>query len=40
LSRDVTVIDLRAPDRVSVGLTDEAAAAVKQKTQKRKGADS
>jgi cell division protein FtsQ len=40
LSRDVTVIDLRIPDRVSVGLTDEAAAAMKQKTQKRKGADS
>jgi cell division protein FtsQ len=40
LSRDVTVIDLRLPDRVSVGLTDEAAAALKQKTQKRKGADS
>jgi cell division protein FtsQ len=40
LSRDVTVIDLRVPDRVSVGLSDEAAAALKQKTQKRKGADS
>jgi cell division protein FtsQ len=40
LSRDVTVIDLRIPDRVSVRLTDEAAAVLKQKTQKRKGADS
>ena len=39
LSREVTVIDLRVPDRVSVGLTDDAAAALKQKTQKRKGAD-
>jgi cell division protein FtsQ len=40
LSRDVTVIDLRVPDRVSVGLSEEAAAALRQKTQKRKGADS
>jgi cell division protein FtsQ len=40
LSRDVTVIDLRVPDRVTVGLTDDAAALVKQKSQKKKGADS
>jgi cell division protein FtsQ len=40
LSRDVTVIDLRVPERVSVGLSDEAAAALKQKAAKRKGADS
>ena len=40
MSRDLTVIDLRAPDRVSVGLSDEAAAALKQKAAKRKGADS
>lgn len=40
MSRDLTVIDLRAPDRVSVGLSDEAAAALKQKTPKRRGADS
>jgi cell division protein FtsQ len=40
MTRDLTVIDLRVPDRVSVGLTDEAAAALKQKTPKRTGADS
>jgi cell division protein FtsQ len=40
MTRDLTVIDLRVPDRVSVGLTDEAAAAMKQKTPKRTGADS
>jgi len=40
MTRDVTVIDLRVPDRVAVGLSDETAAALKQKTQKRKGADS
>jgi cell division protein FtsQ len=40
LSRDVTVIDLRVPERVSVSLSDDAAAALKQKTQKRRGADS
>jgi cell division protein FtsQ len=40
MSRDLTVIDLRAPDRVSVGLSEEAGAALKQKMPKRKGADS
>jgi cell division protein FtsQ len=40
MTRDLTVIDLRVPDRVSVGLTDEAAAAMKQKSPKRTGADS
>ena len=40
LTRDVTTIDLRVADRVSVSLTDEAVEAQKQKTQKRKGADS
>lgn len=40
LTRDVTMIDLRVPDRVSVSLSDEAAEARKQKTQKPKGADS
>jgi cell division protein FtsQ len=39
LSRDVSVIDLRVPERVSVSLSDEAAA-LRRKTQKRKGADS
>jgi cell division protein FtsQ len=39
LSRDVTVIDLRVPDRVSVGLSDEITASIK-KTPKKKGADS
>ncbi len=39
LTRDVTVIDLRVPDRVAVGLTDETAAALK-KQPKRTGADS
>lgn len=42
-SRDITAIDLRNPDRVSVRLSDEAAAAraeaIKAKTQKRKGSD-
>jgi cell division protein FtsQ len=40
MTRDVTVIDLRVPDRVSVGLTDDAAAAMKQNPPKRQGADS
>lgn len=40
MTRDLTVIDLRVPDRVSVGLTDEAAAALKQKAPKRPGAES
>jgi cell division protein FtsQ len=41
LSRDLTTIDLRVPDRVHVGLSPEAAdALLKQKTTKRKGADS
>lgn len=40
LSRDVTMIDLRVPDRVAVGLSDEVAASLKQKTPKRRGADS
>jgi cell division protein FtsQ len=39
MTRDVTVIDLRVPDRVAVGLSDEAAASLK-KTPKRAGADS
>jgi cell division protein FtsQ len=39
MTRDVTVIDLRVPDRVAVGLSDEAAAALK-KQPKRTGADS
>lgn len=39
LTRDVTVIDLRVPDRVAVGLTDETAAALK-KQPKRTGAES
>ncbi|MCC6946562.1 MAG: FtsQ-type POTRA domain-containing protein [Bradyrhizobiaceae bacterium] len=40
MSRDLAVIDLRVPEQVSVGLSDEAAAALKQKTPKRRGADS
>ena len=40
LTRDLTTIDLRVADRVSVTLTSEAAEAQKQKTPKRKGADS
>jgi cell division protein FtsQ len=41
LTRDLTTIDLRAPDRVHVGLSPEAAdALLKQKATKRKGADS
>jgi cell division protein FtsQ len=40
LTRDLTTIDLRVPDRVSVTPTNEAAEALKQKTAKRKGADS
>jgi cell division protein FtsQ len=39
MTRDVTVIDLRVPDRVAVGLTDETAAALK-KQPKRSGAES
>jgi cell division protein FtsQ len=43
LSRDLTMIDLRSPDRIAVGLSDEAAAAraaaEKQRPGKRKGAD-
>jgi cell division protein FtsQ len=39
MSRDVTVIDLRVPDRVAVGLSEETAAALK-KAPKRTGADS
>jgi cell division protein FtsQ len=39
MTRDVTVIDLRVPDRVTVGLTDETAAALK-KQPKRTGAES
>jgi cell division protein FtsQ len=39
MTRDLTVIDLRVPDRVVVGLSDDAAAALK-KTPKRKGAES
>lgn len=39
MTRDLTVIDLRVPDRVAVGLSDEAAAALK-KAPKRKGAES
>jgi cell division protein FtsQ len=39
MTRDLTMIDLRVPDRVSVGLTDEAAAAWK-KSPKRPGAES
>jgi cell division protein FtsQ len=39
MSRDLAVIDLRVPDRVSVGLTDEAAATLK-KTAKRRDANS
>lgn len=39
MTRDVTVIDLRVPDRVAVGLTDETAAALK-KAPKRTGAES
>jgi cell division protein FtsQ len=39
MTRDLTVIDLRVPDRVAVGLSDDAAAALK-KTPKRKGAES
>jgi cell division protein FtsQ len=39
MTRDVTVIDLRVPDRVAVGLSDEAAASLK-KRPKRAGADS
>jgi cell division protein FtsQ len=39
MSRDLTMIDLRVPDRVTVGLSDDAAAALK-KTPKRTGADS
>lgn len=40
LSRDLTMIDLRVPDRVTVGLTDEAAAAREQKSAKPRGAES
>jgi len=40
MSRDLAVIDLRVPDQVSVGVSDEVAAALKQKTPKRRGADS
>jgi cell division protein FtsQ len=40
LTRDLTTIDLRVPDRVSVTLANDAAEALKQKTPKRKGADS
>ena len=40
MTRDLTTIDLRVPDRVSVGLSDAAAAAMKQKTPKRAGAES
>ena len=39
MTRDLTMIDLRVPDRVSVGLTDEAAAEWK-KSPKRPGAES
>jgi cell division protein FtsQ len=39
MTRDLTMIDLRVPDRVTVGLTNEAAAALKKPT-KRTGADS
>jgi len=43
LSRDITAIDLRLPDRVTVRLSDEAAAAraesLKEKKGKRKGGD-
>jgi cell division protein FtsQ len=39
MTRDLTMIDLRVPDRVTVGLSDEAAAALK-KTPKRTGVDS
>lgn len=43
LTRDITAIDLRNADRISVRLSDEAAAAraeaIKAKTQKRKGSD-
>ena len=42
-SRDITVIDLRLPDRVTVRLSDEAAQAreeaMKEKKIKRKGGD-
>jgi cell division protein FtsQ len=40
LSRDLTFIDLRAPDRVSVGLSEEALRALKEQTPTRKGAES
>ena len=39
MTRDLTVIDLRVPDRVAVGLSDDSAAALK-RTPKRKGAES
>ena len=43
LSRDVSMIDMRLPDRVVVRLSDEAAgardAAMKARAPKRKGAD-
>ena len=43
LSRDITAIDLRIGDRVTVRLSDQAAAAraeaLKARTQKRKGGD-
>ena len=39
MTRDLTVIDLRVPDRVAVGLSDDAADALK-RTPKRKGAES
>ncbi len=43
LSRDIAAIDLRIPDRVTVRLSDEAAAAraeaLKDKKDKRKGGD-
>lgn len=40
MTRDVTAIDLRVPGRVSVSLSEAAAAALKQKTPKRSGAES
>jgi cell division protein FtsQ len=40
MTRDLMSIDLRVPDRVTVGLSDEAAAALKKETVKPRGADS
>lgn len=40
LSRDLVVIDLRVPEQVAVSLSDEAAAAIRQRMPKRRGADS